>query len=68
MWTNTEYKQLILINHYAEMYKNAMVAWPKAFDSRLKTLCPIRKNAFAERVIQNQKAEMVRVNTNIILL
>jgi hypothetical protein len=61
MWSNTEYKQLILINHYAVMYKNGMVSWPKAFDARLKTLCPIRRNAIAERVITNQRSEMVDI-------
>jgi hypothetical protein len=70
MWPNIEYKELILINHYAMMYKNGMVAWPKAFDARLKTLCSIRRNAIAERVITKQRSEMVditRVNIFILL-
>jgi hypothetical protein len=70
MWPNIEYKELILINHYAMMYKNGMVAWPKSFNARLKTLCPIRRNAIAERVITKQRSEMVditRVNIFILL-
>jgi hypothetical protein len=68
MWPVTEYKKLILINHYSVMYKNGMVTWPKAFEARLKTLMPIKRNANAERVVSNLRVPMVDISQVYCLL
>jgi hypothetical protein len=51
MWEKSEWRKSILINHFAMLYQNARITWPRAFEARLKILCPIRRNANAERIV-----------------
>jgi hypothetical protein len=66
-WNELEFEKLILINHFAVMYKNGHVIWPKASDARLKTLLPIKRNANAERTVSKLRVPMVDIAQVLII-
>jgi hypothetical protein len=61
MWKKSDWKTLILINHFTILYQNARISWPRAFEARLKILCPIKRNANAERIINQRISSCVDI-------
>jgi hypothetical protein len=62
LWDNLEWKKYILINHFAVMYRKRAITWPRAFEARLKKLCPIKRNANAERIVYRLSCPGVDIN------